>query len=256
MVDVVELFWVGILSLLCLYAVYRLTNTLRLYHVLFGVSPTESPDLVTGSSVAIQGPVTVNKEAPHSSVATDGSESPIAVYVWRILSTSPGGGSVASGVEFGSFAIDTDSGEVKVDPSWLREAHDAPILSKVRTDGYTLTVPFRVSLYTSPYVHIVHEATTMALARVNDVIEAELNLSPDTDRFESKAIPENAPLLVFGELLIDAGTPTIRGTDDTPFFIANCDLNAVRSNLRRRALYYVILFTGALLLGLVILPME
>ncbi|AFK20774.1 hypothetical protein E6P09_19270 (plasmid) [Haloferax mediterranei ATCC 33500] len=250
MISVSDPLPVVLFSLFWLYAVYWLTNTLRLYHVLFGVSPTGSPDLVAGNSVAIQGPVTVDEEAPHSDVATNDYESPIAVYVWRILTRGAGGGTVASGVEFESFGIDTNSGEVKVDPGWLREAHDAPMLSNVRTDGYILSAPYRVHPYTSPYVHIVHEGTTMVLARVSDVIEAELDISLDTNRFESKAIPEDALLLVFGELSIDAGTPTIRGTDDTPFFIANCDIHDVRSNLLRRALYYVILFTGALLLVL------
>ncbi|WP_242492718.1 hypothetical protein [Halogeometricum borinquense] len=195
--------------------------------------------------------MTVDEEAPHSDVATDGYESPIAAYVWQILlRRSTGGGTVAWGVEFESFGIDTNSGEVKVDPSWLREVHDAPMLSNVRTDGYILTAPYRIDPSTSPYVHIVHEGTTMVLARVSDVIEAELDIPLDTNRFESKAIPEGAPVLVFGELSIDAGTPTISGTDDTPFFIANCDIHDVRSNLLRRALYYVIFFTVTLLLGL------
>ncbi|ELZ98072.1 hypothetical protein C440_02453 [Haloferax mucosum ATCC BAA-1512] len=177
--------------------------------------------------------------------------SPIAVYVWRILHDEE---TVASGVEFESFGIDTNSGEVKVDPSWLREAHDdAPMLPNVQKDSNVLIPPYRVHLYTSPYVHIVHEAMRIPFAGF-DVIEAELDFYPYMDRFESKAIPEDALLLVVGELSIDEGTPTVRGTDDTPFLIANCDIHDVRSNLLRRALYYVIFFTGALLLGLAVLP--
>lgn len=256
MVSVGALLGAGTVTLFCLYCGYRLTTALRLYAVLFGVTPTQSPALTGDDAVAIEGTVTVDEEAPHSDLATDDYGSPIAAYVWRILTTGPGGGVVASGVEFGSFSIATDSVDVRVDPSWLRETHDAPALTDVRTDGYVRSAPYRSSLWGSPYVHFVHEASSMPLSRVSGVIAAELDISVDTNTLESKAVPEGVPLSVYGELSTEGGTPTIRGTDDTPLFLANCDLDDVRSTLRGRALYYGILIAGALGLGFAILPVS
>lgn len=236
-----------------LYYVARSLRSLWIYRELVRVDSEHSPASIDGEEVAVEGTVTVDEEAPASDLATDGSVSPVALYVWRVVLTGGvGRDTVESGVEFGLFSITTDNGEIRVDPSWLREAHDAPKLADVRTDSRILSRPDRVYLWRSPYVHLGNEPTTMPLARVSDVIEADLDISLDGNDFESKAVSEGTRLAVYGELSIDQGTPTIRGTDDTPLFVTNCGIDTVRSNLLGRAVTYGFYLTLVLTLDLVL----
>lgn len=77
--------------------------------------------------MTVEGTVAVDEEAPTSDRATDGQTSPIAMYVWRAAfarsgrtvvdfenrETRQARATFASGVEFGSFAVATGSGDVR-----------------------------------------------------------------------------------------------------------------------------------------------
>ena len=242
----------GALTLLCLYYAYRLANSLRLFRSLAGVTPDSSPTLADGERVTVEGVVTVEEEAPASDYATDGLTAPVGMYVWqaafprsgqRVIdvenwTTRQARATFASGVESGSFTVATGSGEVRVDPSWLRETHDADRLAEVRPVGFLPSRTWHVYLWNSPYVQLADHSTEMPLERLRSVVDDDPDVDLHDDLFLSKAVVEGSRLTVHGELSVGAGPPTIRGTDDTPLFVSDGGVDAVRRSLRRRALTY------------------
>lgn len=242
----------GAVTLLCFYYGYRLANTVRLYHLLSGVTPDSSPPIVDGTPVAIEGTVAVDEEAAVSDRATDGQAPPTAMYVWRAAfprsgqmlvdlknrETEQAKATFASGIEFGSFTIATESGDVQIDPSWLRDVHDATRLEAVRPVGFLPSRTWHVYLWRSPYVQLSNHLAEMPLERLRSAIDNDPDIDLNNDYFMSKGVPEGTQLAVHGELSVKGGTPTIEGTDDTPFFVSDGGIGAIHSNLRRRALKY------------------
>lgn len=155
----------------------------------------------------------------------------------------------ASGVEFGSFAVATGSGDVAVDPGWLRDAHDATRLRGLRPVGFRSSRTWRVYLWNSPYVHLSSHLAEMSLERLRAVVDGDPDIDLSDDYFASKAVPEGTRLTVHGELSVSGETPTIEGTDDTPFFVSDGGLDAIRSDLRRRTLEYSVYLTLAVVAG-------
>ncbi|WP_193788266.1 hypothetical protein [Halogeometricum borinquense] len=75
-----------------------------------------------------------------------------------------------------------------------------------------------VYLRNSPYVQLADHSTELPLERLRGVVVDDPDIDLKNDYFLSKAVPEGARLTVHGELSVDAGTPTIRGTEKTPLF--------------------------------------
>lgn len=242
----------GVGFLFCLYYAYRVTNTVRLYRLLSGITADSAPIFVDGEPVTIEGTVTVDEEAPYSDYAIDEKTAPIAMYVWRAAfkkNSEPivdfeerelkqSRATFASGLESGSFAITTESGDVRLDPSWLRDKHDAIKLSDVRPVGFLPSRRLIVYLWRSPYVQLGTHLSEVSLERLRYVIDDDPDIGLENDFFMSKAVSEGTRLMVHGELSIDGGTPTIRGTDETPLVVSDGGLDVVRSNLRWRAIKY------------------
>ncbi|WP_135855368.1 hypothetical protein [Halorussus salinus] len=253
---------VGPVTLLCVYYAYRLANTGRLYYLLSGLTPDRSPALADSESVTVEGPVTVDDEAPVSDRATDEETGEIAMYVWRTAFARSGQRVVdfrnwetrrsratfASGVESGTFSVATGNGDVRVDPSWLRDVHDATQLSDVRPVGLLPSRTWHVYLWRSPYVHLTSHLVESSLERLRSVIDDDPDVDLSDDYFASKVVPEGTELTVHGKLSTEDGTPTMAGTDDTPLFVSDRGLDAIRGDLRRRARnygVYLILASGA-----------
>jgi hypothetical protein len=250
---------VGTVTVLCLYYAYRLANTVRLYRVLSGLTPERSPALVDGERVTIEGSVTVTEEAPASDRATDERSASIAMYVWRAAfsrsgqrvvdfrnwETKQSKATFSSGVEFGTFAVATGSGDVRVDPSWLRDVHDATRLSDVRPAGLRSSRTWHVYLWRSPYVHLSDHLAELSLERLRAVVDDDPDIDLSDDYLMSKAVSDETRLTVHGELSVEGGTPTIRGTDETPFFVSDGGIDGIRGDLRRRARNYGVYFTLA-----------
>ncbi|SDM82355.1 hypothetical protein SAMN04487949_2709 [Halogranum gelatinilyticum] len=259
MVSVAAVVVGGALTLLCLYYAYRLANTARLSYSLRGVSPERSPAVVDGQRVTIEGVVTVDEEAPASDRATDGLASPVGMYVWqaafprsgqRVIdfenrTTRQARATFASGVEYGSFSVATENGDVRVDPSWLRAAHDADKLSEVQPVGFLPSRTWHVYLWNSPYVELSEHPTEMSLERLRAVVDDDPEIDLGDDSFLSKAVVEGSRLTVHGELSVGPGPPTIQGTNDTPLFVSDGGIDAVRRSLRRRALTYGVYLVAA-----------
>lgn len=173
--------------------------------------------------MTVEGTVAVDEEAPTSDRATDGQTSPIAMYVWRAAfarsgrtvvdfenrETRQARATFASGVEFGSFAVATGSGDVAVDPGWLRDAHDATRLRGLRPVGFRSSRTWRVYLWNSPYVHLSSHLAEMSLERLRAVVDGDPDIDLSDDYFASKAVPEGTRLTVHGELSVSGETPTI-----------------------------------------------
>jgi hypothetical protein len=58
----------------------------------------------------------------------------------------------------------------------------------------------------------------------------------DSDRFQSKAIPEGEQVIVHGEIGIENGDPVVRGTDDTPLVVSDQPIEGLVANLRNQVL--------------------
>lgn len=89
----------------------------------------------------------------------------------------------------------------------------------------------------------------MSLERLRAVVDGDPDIDLSDDYFASKAVPEGTRLTVHGELSVSGETPTIEGTDDTPFFVSDGGLDAIRSDLRRRTLEYSVYLTLAVVAG-------
>lgn len=246
----------GAITLICLYCTSQLTNIVLLYRSLRGATPDDQPATADGEPVTVEGTVSVDEEAPHSDVATDGHDAPIAMYVWRAAfkrnngvrvidlrnrETKQARSTFASGIESGSFAIATGRRDVRVDPSWLRDVHDATRLPDVRPVGFLPSKPWHTYLWRSPYVHLRDGLSEMSLERVRSVIDADPEIDLTEDFFESKAVPEGIQLTVYGELTVEQGTPMIEGTEDTPLVVSDGGIDGVRRDLQWTALKYVVI---------------
>lgn len=250
----------GALTLLCLYHAYRAANAVRLYRSLSGISPDDSPTPVDGETVTIEGNVVVDEEAPLSNYATDEQLPPIAMYVWRAAFPRSGQRVVdlkdgeseqakatfASGIEFGSFTLTTEDGDVQIDPSWLRDTHNATRLGEVRPVGFLPSRTWRVYLWNSPYIQLTKHVMEMSLERVRRVIDADSDIELEDDYFASRAVPAGTQLTVHGEVSINDGTPVLGGADNTPLFISDDGLSGIHDSFRHRTLKYSVFLVLAL----------
>lgn len=225
---------------------YRTLRTVRLSRILSGTESDTTVALSTGESTAIEGEVIVDEPAMEADRATNGTESPVGMYLWRARFPRSGSNyydfdegewkqrmaTFASGIECGTVTVSDGRQRVRVDLEWLIETHESPALDTVAVDGVIKNDTFSTYLWDSPYLHLSGETYETSLDRLRGVISYNTDVDLTTHSFESRAVPEGTVLTVHGELHIDQGEPVIRGTDETPLLVSDRGFDAHRSTLR------------------------
>lgn len=250
----VELFGVAVFVFVfpwSLWFGYRTVTAATLYRSLQGDASDSSGGLVAGETVAIEGTVDVDEPPDTAERAVDGVDSPIAAYVWRARFPRTGANAIdfenrelkqgkstfASGIEPGTFTVADSGQEIRVDPEWLVERHEATELSELSVGGVNSSRSFHTYLWDSPYVHLTGDATEIPLDRMPAVV-AKHDSSVDLDDYylQSKAIRDGDTLAVRGTVVIDRGEPTIRGTGETPLGISDRGFEGLGADLRTRTI--------------------
>lgn len=243
---------------------YRAMTAATLYQSLSEVESDSSTAIVDGEIGTIKGKVIVDEAATAGERIVDGTESPIAMYVWRARFPNTGRtlidfknrelkrskSTFASGIEAGTFKITNDSREVRIDSSWLAEAHGGTKLSELTVGGIDRNRTFHTYLWDSLYVHLTRDSTEVPLNRLRGVVTKH-NSSVDLDEYyiESKAVSEGETLAVRGEIRIVQGSPVIRGTDEIPLVVSDRGFDRLCNKLRTRAVKYGFVSVSLLALG-------
>lgn len=229
---------------------YRGLNIGRAYQAVRKHNSSDS-SVGDGNRTTLEGKVVVDEP-----VTAGGSDSLVesaprpAVVIWRIRRGtrskfdeavgSPGDWTtVKSGVDAGTFKIDTGVKEVRVDPTWITEYYnDATLQSVSASDmhgsGFRSKAAWKI-----PFVcNGLHRESFNIVDR--DVFSSDVydQLGSDQQKYrlELKVIPEGAPLAVHGRIDLERGEPVIRGSDDVPMILSGRGPDALKSALRDRML--------------------
>lgn len=227
---------------------YHLVKNGLLYRTLSGNEPGSVGAAVDGDRIAVEGRVSVDETAPASELAVPDSSQPVGMYVWRVAKSDTGSNridfrnmeikgdkdTVGAGIETGTLEVSSGGTAVRIDPTWIREAHDAPNLTDFTVVPGMDYRNFHLFLWRSPYVHLAGEETEVPLDRLEAVIEkydAETSLADMW--LQSRPAEAGDTLTVYGEVRSTDETLVIRGTDETPLFITNDGLDGLNRNLLR-----------------------
>ncbi|MFC6905352.1 hypothetical protein [Halalkalicoccus tibetensis] len=226
---------------------YQVVLSFRQYTTLSKAEPSGSAGLIDGEAATIEGQVLVDEPADEAGagVALAERESALALLVWRIRRIRHGGARVrigggnrrrtnstlASGIEPGEFRVATGNDEVRVNPEWLLSNHATD-----DTGSITSSDP-----WSSPYIHLGNHTEEFevdgrgGLPGSLDLGNGSIQFG-DSERFQSKAIPEGERVVVHGETAVENGEPVVRGTDGTALVISDQPIEGLVASLRNQVL--------------------
>lgn len=229
---------------------YRMALAARQYAALSQAEPSASAGVVDGGAATIEGRVVVDEpagdarteQASESGLA--GSENPLALLVWRIrrvrgnvrFSVGSSGRrrsdtTLASGIEPGTFRVETGSNDVRVDPEWLLANHSTDETGSLGAPGP----------WSSPYIHLENHTEDVAVDGRGG-LPGSLDLGTgsiqfgDSERFQSKAIPEGESVVIHGETRVENGETVVGGSDDTALVVSDQPIEGLVSGLRYQVL--------------------
>lgn len=247
----------GLLALVGIVSLYKLSRVARAALALWSRS-LDAPGTVTdGEVVAVEGEAVVDEPAPAADRLFDGDET-VGAYLWRAQFTEAGNvtydsdrgefrqgrNTFASGVEAGRVDVTTGGRKLAVDPSWLREVHDAPALADIEVGNparnVSLPVYFTRYVWDSAYAHLratPGKCSGEELAEVVDLYREDVH----TDGFaiDARGVADGRPLFVSGEIRVEDGRPTVVGTDETPLLLSDAGSDGLRRALLWRAARYI-----------------
>ena len=215
-----------------------------------------------GNRTTLEGKVVVDE--PVTGGGSDslvGSTARPALVIWRIRR---GSGSkydeavgncttVKSGVDGGTFKIDTGVEEVRVDPTWITEYYNDATLQSISPSDMHGTGFRSKAAWEIPYVHkdLRRESFNISGRTVlpSDVYD-QLGSDQQKYRIDLKVIPGGAALAIHGRIDLEQGVLVIRGSDDAPMIVPCQGPRALKNTLRNRmvkvGVYAVILFIFAI----------
>lgn len=242
---------------------YKVALAARQYAALSGTEPSASSGVADGEATTIEGQVVVDEPAEEAGTeqasgrALAEPENPLALLVWRIrrvrgnvrFSVGSSGRrrsdtTLATGIEPGAFRVETGSNDVRVDPEWLLANH-----STDETGSLGAPDP-----WSSPYIHLKNHTEDVAVEGGSG-LPGSLDLGTgsiqfgDSERFQSKAIPEGERVVVHGETRVEGGETVIGGSDDTALVVSDQPIEGLVSGLRYQALKSAAIGTAFLAAG-------
>lgn len=251
MVNPFEYILGGLLSVFSLWIWYHVVRTLLYYRSLADVEP-EVIDVANadGDRVALEGAASIEETAPAGELAAPESDRRVGMYVWRVAKADVGSNNidfrnlrvekdkdtVGAGIEAGTVTLAEGGTTVRVDPTWIREAHDAPAITDFTVVPGMGHKNFEHYLWESRFVHFAGDESEVPLDRLEGVVQKhDAETSLDGMWLQSRTLEEGDMLSVYGELDVSDGTPVIRGTEQTPLFVTNEGFDGLRGKLLKQA---------------------
>lgn len=197
-----------------------------------------------GETVVVEGTVEVGEPPPPSDALPVDEAGSVGAYVWRLTDRerlkhgddSSRRITIDSGMEFGSFAVDDGRRAVRIDPEWLAETHGGSDVTAASPE-WRASTPLSKLSWTSPYVHLENQRCATPVADVDEIRDGDgAGDRPDDESLEVKAVLDGETLAVSGEVTVEAGTPVLRGTGQTPMTLTDRGVDAFCDRLRRQSL--------------------
>lgn len=243
---------------------YRATKVRKAYNSVN--EGDEGPlNIVDGNTVTISGDVVVDEPVttPGSDPLVESVSQP-ALVVWRLrrgkrskhdkkVGSSGDWTTVVSGIDSGSFRVNTEGKEVQVDPTWLVQRHGAGqlrSLSAADLDGSGLRSK---EAWKTPYVHVTSKESFKLGEKT--VLSPDVHTTAEnswkTYFLELRVLPEGSQLTIHGQIDVNQGTVFIRGSDDVPMSLSEQGTKTLRSFLHNQMLksggYSVLLLIFAMI---------
>lgn len=270
MVETGEVLLGGVLAVVGVWAVYRLSVVGRAVLALRGTPTSETTRLADGQTVAVEGPVFVDEPAAVADRLFDPGVETVGAYIWHAWFHNAGRytydfdrgelrqdrNTFASGLAAGRVGVTTGGQTLYVDLSWLRQAYDSDTLADLEVgnpaSNAKLPAVLTRRVWDSVYVSLESTAGDCSIDRLTDVVDLYRD-DVATDEFgvESRGITAGQQLFVHGKLRVTEGEYSIVGTDETPLLVSDTGREGLARQLRWRALKYVLSLLVAVGLGAV-----
>ncbi|MFC6974459.1 hypothetical protein ACFQL1_06910 [Halomicroarcula sp. GCM10025709] len=226
---------------------------------------TDTPPFIEDETVTVTGKLVVETPVRTAEAAVEGANRAVGAYLWRArfpdntnsnLTIEDWGWehqrwhTFASGIEWGRFSVAVDGQNIRIDPTWLREATETESLENLEIGGITKPDRFSVYLWDSWYTFLRDSTEHRSFKRFAGHVQRH-NDGVDLDRY----LPETRPLLegttvnVSGKVQFERGDPVLRGSNESPLLLSDGGFNGHRRWLRRRALRKGTLITGLLVVA-------
>ena len=268
MVGITEVLLGGVLAVVGVWAVHRLTVVARAFLALRGTPTTDVADSTDGHPVALEGPVFVDEPAAISERLFAPDDGTVGAYIWHAWFPDTGRytydsdrgefrkgrSTFASGLEAGQVGITTEGQSLYIDFSWLGQVYDSDDLSELEVGNpvRNTKLPTIVTRYVwdGIYVSLASTVGDCSMDRLTDIVELYRE-DVETEEFnvESRGITAGQHLFVHGELRRRDGEYRIVGTDQTPLLVSDTGRGGLIRQLRWRALKYTVALVGAVALG-------
>lgn len=223
-----------------LWCGYRAIYLRRAYQSITGHNAGAQSSIVNGNEATVRGNVVVDEQvdAGNASDALLPSTSQPALLVWRIRRSNPWK-TVGAGIETGEFRIRDGTDDIRVDTSWLTERHGGNQLSAVtKTDlkkrGPRTKLPWQspfLDMNTRPAKCMLDETTVL-----EPDVHADIGDEQERYQISIKSVYEGDTLTVHGHVVVDQGTPIIRGTNDVPMMISDREPAVLGAHIRTQLL--------------------
>jgi hypothetical protein len=267
-IGVGEALFAGVLGIVCVWAVHRLTVVGNAALTLRRTSIVDATQLEDGQPVAVDGRVFVDDSAPVAERLFDPTAGTVGAYLWQAWFADTGRytydfdrgelrrgrNTFASGFESGRWGVTTDGSEMYVDLSWLEQIYDAEALPDLEVGNpmSNAKLPTVVTRYVWDGVYVSLDSTISdcSMDRLTDIVNLYRDdVAADEFHLESRGITDGQELFVCGELRVQAGDVSIIGTDETPLLISDDGREGLKRQLLWRGLKYSLALVGALALG-------
>ncbi len=249
--------WVLVVSGISLFVSicygYRVTTAVHVLRLLWSMEPDETPHIVDGEPIAIEGELVVDKAASTGEPAVEGNDPPVGMYVWRARFPDNTNSNITvenwgwehqewhtfeSGVEWGSFGIITDGRFVRIDPTWLHETYDATPLTEISIGRTVSDDRFSVDLWDSWHVFLRDHCYHRSLGRFKAHVECHDSRNLARFLLEAKPLLEGTTVAVYGEGYAEEGEFILRGTNENPLLITDQGFKGHRQWLAKQLIQY------------------
>jgi hypothetical protein len=268
MVGITEVLLGGVLAVVGVWALHRLTVVARAFFALRGTPTTDAADLTDGHPVAIEGPVFVDEPAAISERLFAPDAGTVGAYIWHAWFPDTGRytydsdrgefrkgrNTFASGLEAGQIGVTTGGQSLYIDFSWLRQVYDGDDLSELEVGNpvRNTKLPTILTRYIWDGIYISLDSTAgdCSMDRLKDVVALYRDdVATEEFNVESRGITAGQQLFVHGELRRGDGENRIVGTEQTPLLVSDTGRGGLTRQLRWRALKYTMALLGAVALG-------
>jgi hypothetical protein len=267
-IGVGEAIFAGVLGIVCVWAVHRLTVVGNAALALWRTPIVDATQPKDGQPVAVEGRVFVDEPAAVADRLFDPTVGTVGAYIWQAWFADAGRytydfdrgelrqgqNTFTSGFESGQWGVATDGSEMYIDLSWLEQVYDVEALSELEVGNpmSNAKLPTVVTRYVWDGIYLSLDSTISdcSMDRLTDIVNLYRDdVAADEFHIESRGITNGQDLFVCGELRVQAGDVCVIGTDETPLLISDGGREGLKRQLLWRGVKYSLALVGALTLG-------